>query len=139
MSAGLGTHSGKVPREADCTAYHAAGNFIVTACGRHHPAAPMSALPLTTVVFPQCLACRVVCMSCGANTCRHEHQRRLAALNPGLAERVAELTRSGITTRGAWQRALRAGTAADARKVVASAREAAEQVRTVSELGIVAG
>lgn len=72
--------------------------------------------------------CRVVCMDCGDNTCRHELQQRLSALNPALAERVAQLSSSGISSRGAWQRALRAGTAADARKVVQESREATEQV-----------
>jgi hypothetical protein len=72
---------------------------------------------------------RVVCMDCGDNTCRHELQQQLSALNPAFAERVAELSSSGISSRGAWQRALRAGTAADARKVVQASREAAEQVR----------
>lgn len=67
-------------------------------------------------------------MDCGDNTCRHELQQRLSALNPALAERVAQLSGSGISSRGAWQRALRAGTAADARKVVQESREATEQV-----------
>jgi len=67
-------------------------------------------------------------MDCGGNTCRHQLQQRLSALNPAFAERVAALSSSGISSRGAWQRALKAGTAADARKVVQEAREAAEQV-----------
>jgi hypothetical protein len=67
-------------------------------------------------------------MDCGDNTCRHELQQRLSALNPAFAERVMELSSRGISSRGAWQRALRAGTAADARKVVQESREAAEQV-----------
>jgi NAD-dependent deacetylase sirtuin 4 len=71
---------------------------------------------------------RVVCMQCGDTSCRHELQERLAALNPGLAERVAQLSAEGMSSRGVWRRALRAGTAADARKVVAASREAAEQV-----------
>jgi hypothetical protein len=70
-------------------------------------------------------------MDCGASSCRHELQQQLSALNPGLAERVAALSSSGISSRGAWQRALRAGTAADARKVVQESREASEQVRGV--------
>jgi hypothetical protein len=79
-------------------------------------------------------------MQCGASSCRHELQQRLAALNPGLAERVAALSTaaaaapdsgggsgsSGIRSRGAWERALQAGTAGDARKV--ASREAAEKV-----------
>lgn len=75
-------------------------------------------------------ACRVICMDCGDNTCRHDLQQRLSALNPAFAERVAELSSSGSGSRGAWQRALRAGTAADARKVVQESREATEQVGT---------
>ena len=68
-------------------------------------------------------------MDCGHNSCRHELQRQLSELNPAFAERVAALSSSGISSRGAWQRALRAGTAADARKVVQETREATEQVR----------
>lgn len=69
-------------------------------------------------------------MDCGATSCRHELQSRLSELNPAFAERVAALSRDrgGISSRGAWQRAMRAGTAADARKVVNETREAAEQV-----------
>lgn len=70
-------------------------------------------------------------MDCGHNSCRHELQQQLSALNPAFAERVAALSSSsegGISSRGAWQRALRAGTAADARKVVQETREASEQV-----------
>jgi hypothetical protein len=71
-------------------------------------------------------------MDCGDSSCRHELQERLSTLNPAFAERVAALSSSGISSKGAWQRALRAGTAADARKVVQEAREASEQVRAGS-------
>lgn len=77
---------------------------------------------------------RVVCMACGARSCRHELQQRLAELNPALAERIAALTRGGggargISSRGAWERALRAGTAADARKVASAAAESRVPLR----------
>ena len=61
-------------------------------------------------------------MACGSESCRHEFQRQLSELNPAAAEQLRSYSSSsgssrGISTRGAWQRALRAGTAADARKV----------------------
>jgi hypothetical protein len=68
--------------------------------------------------------CRVVCMSCGANTCRHSFQEALVGLNPAAAEQLGAAR--GISSQAAWQRALAAGTAADARKVAAG--QQAEQV-----------
>jgi hypothetical protein len=72
-------------------------------------------------------------MECGSNTCRHELQQRLAELNPHMADAVrhassaAAAAAGGISNRAAYERALRVGTAADARKVAAG--EDAEQVR----------
>jgi ADP-dependent phosphofructokinase/glucokinase len=66
-------------------------------------------------------------MECGHNTCRHELQQRLAELNPHMADAVrhassaaaAAAAAGGISNRAAYERALRVGTAADARKVAA--------------------
>ncbi|GBF95194.1 NAD-dependent deacetylase [Raphidocelis subcapitata] len=59
---------------------------------------------------------RVVCMACGHESCRHEVQAALAALNPGAAELVARIMAESDAP-GRWRRALRAGTAGDARAV----------------------
>lgn len=82
---------------------------------------------------PCCVVCRVVCLDCGANTCRHEMQQRLASLNPQMAERVRLISTAaargqgpGISSRSAYERALSVGTAADARKTTAG--KEAEQV-----------
>ncbi|WIA09476.1 hypothetical protein OEZ85_008877 [Tetradesmus obliquus] len=80
---------------------------------------------------------RVVCMDCGHSSCRHEVQQRLADLNPHMAAAVRHASSAaaaaagggGISNRGAYERALRVGTAADARKVAAGAD--AEQVPVV--------
>lgn len=57
-------------------------------------------------------------------------QQRLAELNPHMADAVrrasSAASSSGISNRAAYERALRVGTAADARKVAAG--EGAEQV-----------
>jgi hypothetical protein len=74
------------------------------------------------VLFPFC--CRVVCMSCGTTTCRHSFQEQLVGLNPAAAEQLGAAR--GISSQAARQRALAAGTAADARKVAAG--QQAEQV-----------
>lgn len=83
-----------------------------------------------------CVCTRVTCLHCGANTCRHKMQQQLADLNPQMADRVRQITTAaaaaagrgaGISNRSAYERALRVGTAADARKVQAG--EQAEQVR----------
>jgi hypothetical protein len=73
-------------------------------------------------------------MDCGHSSCRHELQQRLAELNPHMADAVRHASSaaaaaggSGISNRAAYERALRVGTAADARKVAAG--EDAEQVR----------
>lgn len=68
---------------------------------------------------------RVVCMGCGAESCRHEFQTRLEALNPDAAALLAQTMRESDEP-GRWRRALRAGTAADARKTTDG--EAAERV-----------
>jgi NAD-dependent deacetylase sirtuin 4 len=69
---------------------------------------------------------RFVCMTCGAEGCRHELQEQLARLNPEAAALLAStLAASGEP--GRWRRALRAGTAADARATAAGA-EGAERV-----------
>jgi hypothetical protein len=65
---------------------------------------------------------RVVCMSCGANTCRHELQAQLAQLNPEAAW-SAQLIADQRSRLASWQRALRAGTAADARAVTGADTE----------------
>lgn len=61
-------------------------------------------------------------MSCGANTCRHELQATLAQLNPEAAwsAQLMAVQRSRLAS---WQRALRAGTAADARAVTGADTE----------------
>lgn len=99
--------------------------LLTDTCGMLSPCSHIHQLASSCFVCP---VNRVICMDCGVSSCRHELQDRLSALNPAFAERVAALSISGISSKGAWQRALRAGTAADARKVVQEAREASEQV-----------
>lgn len=73
---------------------------------------------------------RVRCLDCGAESCRHELQNRLAILNPAAADAArtaaAAAAAAGFSGREAYRRALAAGTAADARKVAAA--KGAEQV-----------
>lgn len=73
-------------------------------------------------------------MQCGHNSCRHELQERLAALNPALTERVRRISSAspGISSRAAYERALRAGTAADGNKVAGAQ---AEKVRQAGDAG----
>lgn len=61
------------------------------------------------------LRCRVTCLDCQKNTCRYEMQNKLAELNPEAAVRAAAIA-AEQSTMAAWNRALRVGTAADARK-----------------------
>jgi hypothetical protein len=68
-------------------------------------------------------------MSCGSDSCRHDFQKQLSELNPAAADQLRRYSSTrGIATRGAWERALTAGTAADARKV--GNGTSAEQVST---------
>ncbi|KAI8473267.1 MAG: DHS-like NAD/FAD-binding domain-containing protein [Monoraphidium minutum] len=68
---------------------------------------------------------RVVCMDCGAESCRHDLQSRLGDLNPEASALLAATMAAGDEP-GRWRRALRAGTAADARATTSG--EGAERV-----------
>lgn len=57
---------------------------------------------------------RVMCLGCGANTCRRKMQQVLERLNPQAA--AAAAARAAGDAPGRWERALRAGTAADAQR-----------------------
>lgn len=65
-------------------------------------------------------------MDCGAESCRHDFQQQIAALNPASAALAQRIARAA-NVRDAWRRALAAGTAADARKTAGEGADA-EQV-----------
>lgn len=79
------------------------------------------------------LLCRVVCMQCGANSCRHEFQRQLAALNPE-ADAMLRSVAHAADAKDAFERALKAGTAADARKIRSGSKDV-EKVQLVVMAG----
>jgi hypothetical protein len=72
---------------------------------------------------------RVVCMGCGEETCRHDMQAALAELNPEAAALLAATMAAGGGEPGRWRRALRAGTAADARATASAEGAATVPVR----------
>jgi hypothetical protein len=81
----------------------------------------------------------VVCMSCGRLSCRHELQNTLADLNPEFAALAARLARRDPESTK-FEKALKIGTAADARAMRGGEHEAAplQSWQTV-ELGLQRG
>eukprot|EP00877_Chromochloris_zofingiensis_P001230 jgi/Chrzof1/11107/Cz05g24020.t1 len=82
----------------------------------HHKAGSSAVLELHGTTH------RVVCMQCGANSCRHEFQRQLAALNPE-ADAMLRSVAHAADAKDAFERALKAGTAADARKIRSGSKD----------------
>jgi NAD-dependent deacetylase sirtuin 4 len=76
---------------------------------------------------------RVICMACGADSCRHDLQQTLAELNPEAAARAsaAASAASAAGAAAAYARALRIGTAADARATVGDGSDGDKGPETV--------
>jgi len=76
---------------------------------------------------------RVTCMACGADSCRHDLQQTLAELNPEAAVRAAAAASaaSAAGAAAAYARALRIGTAADARATVGDGSDGDKGPETV--------